>query len=167
MTASLVPQTFGFGIVGVGMIAEFHAKAIAAVTGAKLVGVATRNAASAAAFAAKNNVGFHTTSVADLVARPDIHIICVTTPSGAHLDPALAAIRAGKHVVVEKPMEITTARADELIAAAKVAGVRLAPIFQARFGTGACTVKAAVDAGRFGRLVLASAAVKWHRAAQY
>ncbi|MEO6004050.1 MAG: Gfo/Idh/MocA family oxidoreductase [Opitutus sp.] len=167
MTASPLPQTFGFGIVGVGMIAEFHAKAIAAVTGAKLVGVATRKAESAAAFATKNHVAFHTTSVAELVARPDIHIICVTTPSGAHLDPALAAIRAGKHVVVEKPMEITTARADELINAANAAGVRLAPIFQARFGTGACTVKAALEAGRFGRLVLASAAVKWHRAAQY
>ena len=135
MTASPVPQIFGFGIVGVGMIAEFHAKAIAAVTGAKLVGVATRNAESAAAFAAKNDVGFHTTSVADLVARPDIHIICVTTPSGAHLDPALAAIRAGKHVVVEKPMEITTARAAGLKPADKFAGVLLSPNFHATKST--------------------------------
>jgi predicted dehydrogenase len=64
-------------------------------------------------------------------------------------------------------MEITTERADELIHAADAAGVRVAPIFQARFGTGARTVKAAIEAGRFGRLVLASAAVKWHRGANY
>lgn len=149
------------------MIADFHAKAIAHLTGAKLVGVASRNAENARAFAEKNGLTFHTTNLAELLARPDIHVICVTTPSGAHLDPTLAAIRAGKHVVVEKPMEITPARADQMIDAARTAGVTLAPIFQGRFGTGAQTVKAALDAGRFGRLVLASAAVKWHRGAQY
>lgn len=149
------------------MIADFHAKAIAHLTGAKLVGVASRNAENARAFAEKNRLTFHTTNLAELLARSDIHVICVTTPSGAHLDPALAAIRAGKHVVVEKPMEITPARADQMIEAARTAGVTLAPIFQARFGLGAQTVKTALDAGRFGRLVLASAAVKWHRGAQY
>lgn len=149
------------------MIADFHAKAIAHLTGAKLVGVASRNAENARAFAEKNGLIFHTTNMAELLARSDIHVICVTTPSGAHLDPTLAAIRAGKHVVVEKPMEITPARADQMIDAARTAGVTLAPIFQGRFGTGAQTVKAALDAGRFGRLVLASAAVKWHRGAQY
>src|SRR5581483_789214 len=110
---------------------------------------------------------FHTTDVAQLVARPDISVVCITTPSGAHREPALAAIRAGKHVVIEKPLEITTERTDEIIAAADAAGVRIAPIFQARFGDGARTVKAALDAGRLGRLVLASAYVKWHRTAQY
>ena len=64
-------------------------------------------------------------------------------------------------------MEITTERADAIIDAARLAGVRVAPIFQARFGTGAQAVKQALDQGRFGRLVLASAAVKWHRTAAY
>jgi UDP-N-acetyl-2-amino-2-deoxyglucuronate dehydrogenase len=157
----------GFAIVGVGMIAEFHAQALAHVHGARLVGVASRNAENARTFAAKHNVPFSTDSVEQLVARPDIDVVCITTPSGAHLEPALAAIRAGKHVVVEKPIEITTARADELLRAADLAGVKVAPIFQARFGEGALTVKAALDAGRLGRLVLASAYVKWHRAAKY
>jgi predicted dehydrogenase len=112
-------------------------------------------------------VPFATTDVAALLARSDIQVVCITTPSGAHLAPALAAIRAGKHVIIEKPLEVTTARVDEIIQAAAVAGVRLAPIFQARFGVGAQTVKAALDAGRFGRLVLASAYVKWHRPATY
>jgi predicted dehydrogenase len=157
----------GFGIIGLGMIADFHAQAIARITGARLVGIATRSADKAAAFAAKHQVPFPTTDIAALVARPDIQVVCITTPSGAHLAPALAAIRAGKHVVIEKPIEIDPARTDEILAAAEKAGVRIAPIFQGRFGDGARTVKAAIDAGRLGRLVLASNYVKWHRTAQY
>lgn len=157
----------GFGIIGTGMIAGFHAQAIAAAQGAKLIGIAGRSQKNVAAFTAKHSVPFATTDVAALLARSDIQVVCITTPSGAHLAPALAAIRAGKHVIIEKPLEVTTARVDEIIQAAAVAGVRLAPIFQARFGVGAQTVKAALDAGRFGRLVLASAYVKWHRPATY
>lgn len=157
----------GFGIVGVGMIADFHAQAIALTTGGKLVGVATRNADNARAFAAKHGAPVATTRIEDLVARSDVHVICITTPSGAHLEPALAAVRAGKHLVVEKPIEITTERADELLRAADAAGVKVSPIFQARFGEGARTLKAALDAGRFGRIVLASAYVKWHRSREY
>jgi UDP-N-acetyl-2-amino-2-deoxyglucuronate dehydrogenase len=149
------------------MIADFHARAIAEVKGAKLRGVATRNASNARAFAERHSLPFSTTSAEELVARPDIDVVCITTPSGAHLEPALAAIRAGKHVVIEKPLEITTERADEILRAADAARVRVAPIFQARFGEGARQLKAAVEAGRFGRLVLASAAVKWHRSKEY
>lgn len=157
----------GFGLIGTGMIAGYHAQAIQHASGARLAGVAGRSTDNVRAFATKHEVPFATTQVAALLARPDIQVVCITTPSGAHLEPALAAIRAGKHVIIEKPLEITPARADEIILAAETAGVRLAPIFQARFGAGAQTVKAALDAGRFGRLVLASADIKWHRTAQY
>src|SRR3954466_9871743 len=133
----------GFGIIGVGMIADFHAKAIAHTKGGRLVGVATRNADNARTFAQKHDVAFATTSVEELVSRPDIQVVCVTTPSGAHLEPALAAVRAGKHVVVEKPIEVTTERADELLRAADAAGVKVSPIFQARFTEGARTLKGA------------------------
>src|SRR5260221_2297573 len=156
----------GFGCMGAGTIAGFHAQAISQLTGAKLVGVASRSLENARKVADKHGV-FATADLAALLARPDLNIVCITTPSGAHLEPALAAIRAGKHVVIEKPIEITTARADQILDAADKAGVRVAPIFQGRFGDGARTVKAALDAGRLGRLVLASAYVKWHRTAQY
>jgi predicted dehydrogenase len=79
----------------------------------------------------------------------------------------LAAARAGKHLVVEKPLEITLERADRIIAAAATAGVRLAPIFQSRFGEGAQALKRAVGDGRFGRLALCSAYVKWQRTPAY
>lgn len=160
-------RRFGFGIVGVGMIADYHAQAIRATDGGDLVGIATRRRDNAAAFAARHGVPVVAADAAELAARPDIDILCITTPSGAHLEPALAAIRAGKHVVVEKPIEITTERADQLLDAAERAGVQVAPIFQARFGDGARRLKAAIEAGRFGRLVLAGAYVKWHRPATY
>jgi UDP-N-acetyl-2-amino-2-deoxyglucuronate dehydrogenase len=166
-SAPMSASPLGFGIVGTGMIAGYHAQAIAHATGGKLIGVTSRSAHALDAFATTHHVPFATTRIEEMVARPDIHVICVTTPSGAHLEPALTAINAGKHVIIEKPLEITTARADRIIQAAEAGGVRLVPIFQARFGQGAQTVKAAISAGRFGRLVLASAYIKWHRTAQY
>lgn len=161
------PRTLGFGIIGLGMIAEFHAQAIAQLANARLEGVATRNPEKLRAFAQKHAVPFATAHIDELVARPEVDIVCITTPSGSHLEPALAAIRAGKHLVIEKPIEITVARTDEILRAAEAARVQIAPIFQGRFGDGARRVKAAVDAGRLGRLVLASNYVKWHRTAQY
>jgi predicted dehydrogenase len=157
----------GFGIIGSGMIADYHARAINDATGARLVGIAGRNAATAHALAEKHGAPFHTTDLAALLARPDLDVVCVTTPSGAHLEPALAAIAAGKHVVIEKPLEITVERVDAILTAAQKAGVVVAPIFQARFGAGAQRIKAALEVGRFGRLVLASAYVKWFRKPEY
>jgi UDP-N-acetyl-2-amino-2-deoxyglucuronate dehydrogenase len=162
-----MPSPLGFAIVGTGMIANYHAQAIAQTPGAKLVGVVSRSPDKGPAFAAKHNIPVLTTTVDEMVARADVHVLNVTTPSGAHLDPALAAIRAGKHVVVEKPLEITPARCDQIIAAAEQHGVKVAAIFQGRFGDGAQKVKAALNAGRLGRMVLASAYVKWHRTTDY
>jgi UDP-N-acetyl-2-amino-2-deoxyglucuronate dehydrogenase len=168
-----MPQTpsaspdLGFAIVGTGMIAAFHAQAIASTPGARLVGVVSRSAERGAAFAAQHGAAAVTATVEEMVARDDVQVVAITTPSGAHLEPALAAIRAGKHVMIEKPLEITPERCDRIIAAADAAGVKIAAIFQGRFGEGARTVKQAVDQGRFGRLVLASAYVKWNRTAEY
>ncbi len=168
MTASSSPPSpLGFGIVGLGMIADFHAQAIAASDGGRLVAIATRSAEKGRAFAQKHRVPVVTASVEELVARPDVDVVCITTPTGAHLEPALAAIRAGKHLVIEKALEITTERVDAILHAAGAAGVKVAPIFQTRFGEGVRRLKAALDAGRFGRLVLASVYVKWHRSTQY
>jgi predicted dehydrogenase len=160
-------SSLGFAIVGTGMIAGFHAQAIQATEGARLAGVVSRTPDRGEAFARKYSVTRITPSVAEMVRHPDIDAIVVTTPSGAHLEPALAAIEAGKHVVVEKPLETTPERADRIIAAAERKGVKLATIFQHRFGDGAQTVMSALQAGRFGRLVLCSAYVKWHRTRDY
>jgi predicted dehydrogenase len=161
------PAELGFGIIGAGLVADCHAQAIRETAGARLVGVAGRKEDRVRRFAAKHDIGIWTTRIEDLLARPDVHVICITTPSGAHLEPGLAAVRAGKHLVVEKPLEVTLERVDALLTAAEAAGVQVAAIFQNRFGRGAQALKAALDQGRFGRLVLASAYVKWHRRPEY
>lgn len=157
----------GFGIVGTGFIAGVHAQAIAAVPGARLVGVAARSPEKTAEFARRHGAGFHATRVEELVARPDLQVVCVATPSGGHLEPALAAIGAGKHVIVEKPLEVTIERVDRLLIAAEAARVQVGAIFQGRFGAGARALKQAVEAGRFGRIALASARVRWYRTPEY
>lgn len=157
----------GFGIIGTGAIADFHAKAIAATAGAKLVGVFNRTESNARRFAATHRIDHVAASVAELVARDDIHAVCITTPSALHREPALQAIRAGKHVMIEKPIDATVEGTDEILAAAQRAGVWVGSIFQARFGEGARALKHALDSGRFGRLVLCSAYVKWNRVPEY
>jgi UDP-N-acetyl-2-amino-2-deoxyglucuronate dehydrogenase len=167
MSQAPASAPLGFAIVGTGMIAGYHARAVAGTPGARLVGVVSRSAERGAAFAAEHGVPVVTATVEEMVARDDVHAVAITTPSGGHLDPALTAIAAGKHVLIEKPLEITPERADRIVAAAEAAGVKVAAIFQGRFGESARTVKAAIDQGRFGRLVLASAYVKWNRTADY
>jgi predicted dehydrogenase len=94
-------------------------------------------------------------------------VVCVCTPSGAHLEPAVAAARAGKHVVVEKPLEVTLSRCDAVIRACDESGVRLCTIFPSRFTAANIALKQAIEAGRFGRLTLGDTYVKWWRTQQY
>src|SRR5262245_40435272 len=162
----------GFGIVGCGMIAEFHTRAIADVRGAKLVAAYSRNqwnADKVAKIAAESGMpGCSTyTELEPMLDRDDIDIVCVCTPSGAHAEPAIAAARAGKHVVVEKPLEITLARCDRIIRACEQAGVKLCTIFPSRFSPANLQLKKAIDGGRFGRLTLGDTYVKWWRSQQY
>ena len=159
-------RRFGFGIIGCGMIAGFHARAIAELARGRLVGCQSRSPASTARFATEWGCRAYDDLPA-LLADPDVDVVTICTPSGAHLEPAVAAARAGKHVVVEKPLEITLARCDALIEACRAGGVKLATIFPARFHAASQQLKAAVDAGRFGRLTLCEAYVKWHRTQAY
>ena len=162
-------SAYGFGIVGCGMIAEFHARAIAEIPGARLAAVMSRSPANGAKIAALADPGpcpIHD-SVDALLADPAVDVVCVCTPSGAHREPAVAAARAGKHVVVEKPLEITLPRCDAIIQACEAAGVRLAAIFPSRFSPANLALKEAVAAGRFGRLTQASTSVKWWRSQDY
>jgi UDP-N-acetyl-2-amino-2-deoxyglucuronate dehydrogenase len=160
-------RPLGFGLIGAGAIANFHARAIARSNGGRLVGVVSRSRSSAEKFAAEHAIGFASDDVDRLLAQPGLDAVCITTPSALHLQPALAAIRAGKHLLIEKPLDSTVEGTDRILDEAARAGVRVGSIFQARFGDGARALKAAIDAGRFGRLVLASCYVKWHRTAEY
>jgi predicted dehydrogenase len=159
-------MALGFGIIGCGMISNFHARAIGEIRGAKLVGGFDAEPAAADKLAA--NCGckaYH--HLKDMLADPEIDVVTVGTPSGAHLEPAVAAARAGKHVIVEKPLEITLRRCDKIISECEKAGVVLSTIFPSRFHDASRELKRAVDQGRFGRLTLGDAIVKWYRTQAY
>ena len=158
----------GFGIIGCGMIAEYHTKAIGEIPGARVVAAFSRSDANGAKIA--NLAGGGVTVYDDLdrmLAHPGVDVVCICTPSGAHLEPALAAAGAGKHVVVEKPLEITLSRCDAIISACDEAGVRLCTIFPSRFSAANVRLKEAIDLGRFGRLTLGDTYVKWWRTQAY
>lgn len=156
----------GFGVIGCGMIAGFHAKAIDDIRGAKLVACFDTIAASADRLAESTGCqAYH--RLDDMLADERVDVVTICTPSGAHLEPGLAAIRAGKHLIVEKPLEITLKRCDKLIDEAKKKKVVLSTIFPSRFHGPAREMKRAVDSGRFGRLALGDAYVKWFRTQEY
>src|SRR5215510_4261689 len=123
---------YGFGIVGCGMISGFHAKAIADVKGTKLVACFDTREEAATKFAASHDCQPYTKLEA-MLAHPKLDIVTIATPSGAHMEPAVAAARAGKHVIVEKPLEITLKKCDAIINACKKNKVKLATIFPSRF----------------------------------
>lgn len=159
-------MAIGFGIIGCGMIAHFHAKAIGDIRGAKLVACFDTVPAAADRLAAETGCRpYH--DLKEMLASPDVDLVTIGTPSGAHLEPAVAAARAGKHVIVEKPLEITLTRCDRIIQACDRAGVKLGTIFPSRFHDSSQELKRAVDAGRFGKLTLGDAYVKWYRSQAY
>ena len=159
-------MSIGFGIVGCGMIAKFHARAIAELSGAKLIACHSRNLAKAEQFAASTGCAAYG-RLEGMLANPAVQVVTICTPSGAHCEPAVAAARAGKHVVVEKPLEITLKRCDTIIRECERQGVLLATIFPSRFHAASQQLKDAVEADRFGRITLAEAYVKWYRSQQY
>ena len=162
-------STHGFGIVGCGMIAEFHTKAINEIPDARVVAAYTRNPANGRKIAELAEGGEVTIfdDLERMLDDPNVTVVCICTPSGAHLEPALASARAGKHVVVEKPLEITLGRCDAIIDACGASGVRLCTIFPSRFGAANRRVKEAIELGRFGRLTLGDTYVKWWRTQDY
>ena len=159
-------MTTGFGIIGCGMIAGFHAKAVADLPGAEVVACFDMFPAAADRLSAEINcTAYH--DLEALLADDRIHVVTICTPSGAHLEPAVAAARAGKHVIVEKPLEITLDRCDQIITACENSGVTLGTIFPSRFHESSQCLKGAVDAGRFGRLTIGDSYVKWFRTQEY
>jgi UDP-N-acetyl-2-amino-2-deoxyglucuronate dehydrogenase len=159
-------DTFGVGIVGAGTIGAVHAGALGGLQDAKLVAVAEASEVSGRKLAEAHGAEWHA-ELEELLSRPDVDVVVICTPSGLHPDQAVAAARAGKHVITEKPMATTLEGADRMIRACREAGVSLSVIFQYRFNRDALRLKRAVEAGLFGRPVLGNAFVHWHRTQAY
>lgn len=159
-------KIFGFAILGTGAISKFHARAVAENPGARLVAVCSRDKSRAQAFASEFGCEAFD-SIDTMLSFPGVDILVIATPSGAHLKAAVAAARAGKHVLCEKPLEITTERVDAMIQAHRQAGTQLGCIFQIRYSKALEPIRVAVREGRFGTLTYAGVYVPWWRNEEY
>jgi predicted dehydrogenase len=157
----------GFALVGTGMAGLFHAKELQHVRGAELVAVCSRNEDRVRDFAATYGVPHWYTDYRDVMRNPEVDVVNVLVPTGQHADVTIAASEAGKHVLVEKPLDISLARADEMIRVCRRNGTKLGVIFQMRFGTVARSCKQAVASGALGRILLADAVDKSSRTPEY
>lgn len=156
-----------FGIVGCGSIGPTHAGALAQIGDAELVAVADVIPERAKSMAQKFSVPKVYLSDDELIADPDIDVVCLCTPSGMHADGAVKALGAGKHVIVEKPMEVNREAADRMIRAERESGKVLSIISQHRFDLASRIVKEAIDTGKLGKIILVEGTVKWWRTQEY
>ena len=156
----------GFGIIGAGMIAELHGRTIRELDSTELIGFYDTNFEAAQKRAAQFDCRAYA-SFEEFLADPAIEAVTIATPSGMHGRVAIPAARAGKHILCEKPLEITLEKVDQIIAACDENNVLLSPVFQSRFAKPVQLVREAMRSGRFGRMVLASAQMRWYRQASY
>ncbi|HXW81385.1 MAG TPA: Gfo/Idh/MocA family oxidoreductase [Acidimicrobiales bacterium] len=159
-------EPLGFGLVGCGVISETYAAALAGLDDAALVAVTDAIDERAERFAAEHgttNAG----SLEKLLATPEVQVVCVCAPSGLHAEIGLAAAEAGRHVVVEKPIDITLDAARRLIDGTRDRGVTLSVISQQRYNPGVQRAKTLLDQGRLGRLLEIWASVPWYRSPAY
>jgi predicted dehydrogenase len=157
-----------FGLLGCGRIAKRHSDLLGGhhIEGASLVAVCDPIRTRADAIAAKFDVPA-CYDIDDFLARKDIDVVSVLTPSGLHAAHVIACAKAGKHVVVEKPMALRLQDADDMIRACDEAGVKLFVVKQNRFNVPVVKAREALEAGRFGKLVLGTVRVRWCRDQAY
>ena len=159
-------KTYGIALIGAGVIAPVHADAITALPNARLVAVCdvVREKADGLArrYGAEPCYDYH-----ELLDRPDIDIFEVVVWSGRHAEVGIAAARAGKHVIVTKPIDVTLPAIDALIAACKENGVTLGATHQFRSYAAYRRARQAVQEGQLGKMVLANAFVPWYRSQSY
>lgn len=159
-------EKLGFGVIGCGRIAPKHTESIVALSDAELIAVYDVVPEKAESLAQKYNVEAYS-DYQELLQREDIDIVTIATPSGSHAEIGIAAAKAGKHVMVEKPMAMTLAEADLLIKTCRDCGVKLAVIHQNRFNKSIKLLRAALEAGRFGKLTHGQATIRWNRNQEY
>lgn len=154
------------GVVGAGMIGHMHAQVIVQLPNAVFAGCCDAGSGRGEALCQKFG-GRRYADCHEMMADPAIDVITIATPSGLHLEPTLAAAKAGKHVLCEKPLEISLDRIDQMIAAHDAAGTYLGGIFQNRFTDDMHRLRIAIDHGRFGQITFASVHVPWWRPQDY
>jgi len=159
-------MSVGFAIIGCGAVSQTHAQAISSLPGAHFVGAFDQDPAAAKQLTDTFG-GRVFRTLAEVAACPEVAIATIATPSGYHLEPAQQLAAAGKHLLVEKPLEISVARGQTLLAACRSAGVKLGSIFPYRFATDCQQVHTALTKGEFGTVVVANLTLPWNRTTEY
>ncbi|PYI55443.1 Gfo/Idh/MocA family protein [Paenibacillus flagellatus] len=155
-----------FAVVGCGGISFSHFIGIERAPEAELVAVCDANAKRAEEYGTKYGVKTYT-DYDELLADPDVEVVCLCTPSGMHAEQTIRAAEAGKHIVCEKPMAIQLSDAERMVEACEEIGVKLAAIFPRRMSPSSQFVKKLVDDGKLGKLSLCSGYVKFYRDQAY
>ncbi len=156
----------GIGIVGCGVISFQHARSILDTEQMELVAASSRSAENREKFSREFEVPVYPT-YDELLGNDNIQAVSICTPSGTHLEYGVKAAEAGKHVIVEKPIEVSVERGQALVESCDKHGVKLAVIYQNRFSDAVMKLKKAVDSGEIGKPVMSRAAVKWFRSQDY
>jgi predicted dehydrogenase len=154
------------GIIGGGNISDTHARAAAAIPGVRVVACYGANRERTAKLAAQHGAAVYDDLDSFLDHRP-MDIVAIGSPSALHAEQGIAAARRGLHVLSEKPLDITTARADRLIEACDAAGVKLGVFFQDRLRPAVVEVKRMLDSGELGKPVMINGRVRWYRPPEY
>lgn len=155
-----------FGIIGAGNVSLIHAKSISEIENAELVSVSSRTGEKALKLAKKFKSEYYP-DFHEMLKRNDIDAICVLTPSGTHAKIGIEVARAGKHVIVEKPIDVNLKMADKLIEECEKQDVKLSVISQRRFSNATVILKEAVKNRELGKLNFGGAQVKWYRSQEY
>jgi predicted dehydrogenase len=159
-------MTIHIGLIGGGNITETHARAAHAIPGVEISAIHGTNAEKIASLSHEHGATPYQDFAAFLKHRP-LDLVIIGSPSGLHATQGIAAARHGQHVLTEKPIEISTARADALIDAAKQSKVQLGVIFQDRMKPHIRQLKSWLDQGLLGKVLFVDARVKWYRPPEY
>jgi UDP-N-acetyl-2-amino-2-deoxyglucuronate dehydrogenase len=155
-----------FGLVGCGVIGPVHAEALASLPDALLVAVADLNSERAQKLTDKYG-GKPYQDLQSMLQRERLDVVIICTPSGLHGEHACQVMRSGRHVIVEKPMEIRREALDEMLRVQQETGVKLAVISQHRFDPASQQVRHLMDDNAFGKPVMGNALIPWWRSQAY
>lgn len=156
----------GFGIIGCGVISKWHARAVLGDERAVLIGAADRNPKNVEDFVRQFPCRSFA-SVEELLSCPEIDVVCICTPSGLHAPLAVQAAKAGKHIVVEKPVAITLSQLEEMTAVCQAYHRKVCVISQLRFAPAVRFVKKAIEEGALGDLIAGDVSMKYYRSPEY
>ena len=154
------------GLTGGGNITETHARAVRSIPGTEIAAILGNNADKVKRLCGEHG-GQPYIDLQEFLGHRPMDMVVIGSPSGLHATQGIAAVQAGLHVLTEKPIDISTQRADELIRAAEQSGVRLGVIFQDRLKPEICRLKEYLSSGALGNPILADARVKWYRPPEY